>query len=60
MLFPIIKLFHPIFDLSFGEVNSFAKWFAVIALVSAHSSLMNARIAISFGTQTMVLFSLLG
>ena len=58
--FASIILIQPIFDQSFDEANSFAKWFAVIGVVSALSSLMNARLVIHFGIRTMVLFSLLG
>ncbi len=59
-LFASIILIQPIFDQSFDKANSFAKWFAFIAVVSALSSLMNARLVIRFGIRTMVLFSLLG
>ena len=60
ILFASIILIQPIFDQSFNEANCFAKWFALIAIVSALSGLMNARFVIRIGMRTMVLFSLLG
>ena len=59
-LFASLILIQPIFDKSFGEAGSFAKWFALIAAISAISSLINARLVIRFGMRTMVLFSLSG
>lgn len=57
-LFDSIILIQPIFDKSFGEGGSFAKSFALIAAVSAISSLINARLVTRFGMRTMVLLSL--
>ncbi len=59
-LFSSVILIQPIFDQSFGQANSFAKWFALIAAVSAVSSLLNARLVIRFGMKKMVLASLIG
>lgn len=59
-LFALLILIQPIFDPSFDEADSSAKWVAVIAIVSALSNLMNARLVIRFGMRARVLFSLLG
>ena len=56
-LFASIILIQPIFDQNKGEANSFAKWFAVIAVVAAFSNLINAWLVIRFEMRTMVLFS---
>ena len=59
-LFASLILIQPIFDKSFGEAGSFAKWFALIAAISAIASLINAQLVIRFRMRTMVLFSLSG
>lgn len=59
-LFASIILIQPIFDQTYGEANSFTKWFTIIAVISALSSLIKVRLVISFGMRTMVLFSLVG
>lgn len=57
-LFSSIILIQPIFDQSFQAGSSFAKWFALIAIISALSSLINARLVMRFGMRHMVVSSL--
>ena len=59
-LFSQISSIQPIFDKTFGAAESFPKWFALIALVSALGSILNARIVMTFGMRRVILVSLLG
>jgi MFS transporter, DHA1 family, multidrug resistance protein len=48
-----------VFDLTFGRIADFPLWFALVALLSAPASLLNARLVVRLGMQRMVLAALL-
>lgn len=58
LLFSSIVLIQPIFDQAFGRAESFAKWFAAIAVMGALANFLNARLVIRYGMRTMVLAGL--
>ncbi|MCB1410058.1 MAG: MFS transporter [Rhodobacteraceae bacterium] len=47
-----------VFDLAFGKAAEFPSWFALVALLSAPSSLINARVVVRFGMRRMVAVAL--
>lgn len=49
-----------IFDRSFGRVDSFPAWFALAALLSAPSSLLNARLVLRLGMARLIALALAG
>jgi MFS transporter, DHA1 family, multidrug resistance protein len=53
-LFATLSATQPIFDQVYGEGDRFALWFAVIALVSGLSSLLNARLVMRLGMRRMI------
>lgn len=53
-LFATLSATQPIFDQVYGEGDRFAMWFAVIALVSGLSSLLNARLVMRLGMRRMI------
>lgn len=64
ILFSTLSLTQPVFDETFGEADSFPFWFALVALVSAMGSVLNARIVLRHGMRrvsagTLVALSLL-
>ena len=48
-LFGTITSTQPIFDVAYGRADTFALWFAGIALASASGSLLNSRIVVRLG-----------
>jgi DHA1 family bicyclomycin/chloramphenicol resistance-like MFS transporter len=52
-LFTSIILIQPIFDQSFGRAESFARWFAFLALLSASSGFLNARLVHYLGMRKL-------
>lgn len=58
ILFSLISSIQPIFDETFGAEDSFPSWFALIALVSALGSVLNARIVVRFGMRRVILTTL--
>ena len=48
-----------IFDETFGRGAEFPYWFALVALLSAPASLLNAWVVVRFGMQRMILIALL-
>ncbi len=53
-LFSLISSVQPIFDVAFDRGESFPLWFGALALLSAFSSVINARLVIRLGMQRMV------
>jgi DHA1 family bicyclomycin/chloramphenicol resistance-like MFS transporter len=53
-LFATLSATQPIFDQVYGEGDRFAMWFAVIAIVSGFSSLLNARLVMRMGMRRMI------
>ncbi|MFY0632725.1 MAG: multidrug effflux MFS transporter [Vannielia sp.] len=57
-LITIISTTQPIFETVFDKADSFAVWFALIALCAGTSSLVNARFVMRVGMRGMVLRTL--
>ncbi len=58
MLFAVQVSTQPIFDLHFDRGAEFPRWFAIIALIAATASILNARLVVRLGMRKMV-FSVL-
>ena len=56
-LFSSIFLIQPIFEQRFQIGLTFAKWFALIAIISAFSSVINARLVMRYGMRYLIFFS---
>lgn len=59
ILFSVLIMVQPIFDVTFGRVDSFPLWFGGIAVLSGVSSLLNAAIVGRFGMRRLVTWALL-
>jgi MFS transporter, DHA1 family, multidrug resistance protein len=57
-LFATLSATQPIFDQVYGEGDRFALWFAVIAVVSGTSSLINAKLVGRLGMRRMITVTL--
>ncbi|WP_425090295.1 multidrug effflux MFS transporter [Tropicimonas sp. S265A] len=53
-LFSILSSTQQTFDQTFGRGNEFPLWFALIAIIAALSSLVNARVVVRLGMRKMV------
>ena len=53
-LFATLSATQPILDQVYGEGDRFPVWFALIALVSGTSSLINARLVVRLGMRRMI------
>jgi len=58
MLFSVLTTTQPIFDQSFGQGDNFPYWFALIAVIAATASALNARLVIRFGMRGLIRFVL--
>ncbi|WP_299612473.1 multidrug effflux MFS transporter [uncultured Tateyamaria sp.] len=58
ILFSILTMVQPIFEVSFDRADSFPLWFGGIALASGVSSLLNAAIVGRFGMRKLVTWAL--
>ncbi len=58
ILFSILTMVQPIFDVTFGRADSFPIWFGAIAVASGVSSLLNAAIVGRFGMRKLVTWAL--
>lgn len=58
VLFTLLSTVQPIYDIVFGRSESFPLWFALIALVSASGSLLNAAVVVRFGMRRIVTLTL--
>lgn len=59
ILFSILIMVQPIFEVTFDRADSFPWWFGAIALASGVSSLLNAVIVGRFGMRRLVTWALL-
>ena len=59
MLFGVVATVQPIFDITFDMAESFPLWFALLALVSAFPSLVNAAIVVRFGMRRLISVAIL-
>ncbi len=58
ILFSILTMVQPIFEVSFDRAETFPMWFGAIALASGISSLLNAAIVGRFGMRRLVTWAL--
>ncbi|MDK3072863.1 MFS transporter [Sedimentitalea sp. JM2-8] len=58
MLFTMLTMVQPVYDVIFGKADSFPFWFGAVALVSGSASLLNAAIVVRVGMRRMVTWSL--
>lgn len=57
MLFATLSSTQPIFEISFGKGENFPYWFALIALISASASLINAKVVVQYGMRKVAMLS---
>ena len=60
MLFSVLSGTQPIFDKTYGAGETFPLWFAVIALLAASASVVNATLVERMGMRFMVTATLVG
>ncbi|WP_366872213.1 MFS transporter [uncultured Roseobacter sp.] len=54
MLFAVLSTTHQMFDLTFDMARSFPAWFALIAVLAATASLVNARLVLRLGMRKLI------
>jgi DHA1 family bicyclomycin/chloramphenicol resistance-like MFS transporter len=57
LLFGMLSMVHPIYDITFGRADSFPYWFGLISLLAGTASLLNANIVVRFGMRNVVTLS---
>lgn len=58
ILFCVLTMVQPIFDVTFDRVDSFPLWFGAIAMLSGAASLLNAAIVGRYGMRRLVTWAL--
>lgn len=58
MLFTMIVLVQPVYDIVFNKADSFPIWFMIIALLSTSASFINSRIVVRLGMRKVVTWTL--
>ncbi len=58
ILFTMLTMVQPVYDVIFDRADSFPFWFAAVALVSGSASLLNAAIVVRIGMRRIVTWSL--
>jgi len=58
MLFTMIVMVQPVYDVIFDRAASFPFWFGVVALISGSASLLNAAVVERFGMRRIVTWSM--
>ena len=58
ILFSMLSMVHPIYEVVFDREESFPYWFGAVAVVSASGSLVNAALVVRVGMRRMVTWSL--
>ncbi|MEL0435513.1 MFS transporter [Phycobacter sp. K97] len=58
MLFTMITLVQPAYDVVFDQAESFPYWFFVVALIAGTGSLLNAMLVVRLGMRRMVTMAL--
>jgi MFS transporter, DHA1 family, multidrug resistance protein len=58
MLFSMLIMVQPIYDMIFDRADSFPFWFGAVALVSGSASLLNAAVVVRLGMRRMVTWSM--
>ncbi|SDW35767.1 MFS transporter, DHA1 family, bicyclomycin/chloramphenicol resistance protein [Ruegeria halocynthiae] len=60
LLFTMLTMVQPIFDVVHDRAESFPFWFGVVALISGSASLLNAALVVRVGMRRMVTWALGG
>lgn len=60
MLFTMLSMVQPVYDVMFDRSESFPYWFGGIALISGGASILNAAIVVRVGMRRLVTWSLAG
>lgn len=58
MLFVMLIMIQPVYDIIFDRADSFPFWFGAVALVSGSASLLNAAVVVRVGMRRIVTWSL--
>ncbi|MCB4454243.1 multidrug effflux MFS transporter [Leisingera sp. McT4-56] len=58
MLFTMLTMVQPVYDIIFGRADSFPFWFGLVAVISGTASLLNAAIVVRIGMRRIVTVSL--
>ena len=58
MLFSVLTMVQPIFDITFGRADSFPYWFGALAVASSVSSFANAQMVGRFGMRRLITWAL--
>ncbi len=58
MLFTMLTMVQPVYDVIFDRAESFPYWFGAVALVSGSASVLNAAIVVRVGMRRIVTWSL--
>ncbi|NOD63174.1 MULTISPECIES: multidrug effflux MFS transporter [unclassified Ruegeria] len=57
MLFTMLTMVQPVYDVIHGRADSFPFWFGFVALMSGSASLLNAALVVRVGMRRMVTFA---
>ncbi len=58
MLFTMLTMVQPVYDIIFDRADSFPLWFGLVAVISGTASLLNAAIVVRIGMRRIVTVSL--
>ena len=58
MLFTMLVMVQPVFDVIYGRADSFPFWFGAVALFAGSASLLNAALVVRIGMRRIVTWSL--
>jgi DHA1 family bicyclomycin/chloramphenicol resistance-like MFS transporter len=58
MLFTMLVMVQPVYDVIYGRADSFPFWFGAVALVSGSASLLNAVVVVRLGMRRLVTWAL--
>ncbi|NVK14431.1 MAG: multidrug effflux MFS transporter [Rhodobacteraceae bacterium] len=58
MLFTMLTMVQPVYDIIFDRADSFPLWFGLVAVISGSASLLNAAIVVRIGMRRIVTVSL--
>jgi len=58
MLFTMLVMVQPVFDVIYGRADSFPFWFGAVALVAGSASLLNAALVVRIGMRRIVTWSI--
>ncbi|MDA7963827.1 multidrug effflux MFS transporter [Ruegeria sp.] len=57
MLFTMLTMVQPVYDIIYDRADSFPFWFAVVAIISGSASLLNAAIVVRLGMRRIVTYA---